>query len=77
LTEGRGEGAGKVVCVDEERDRTVFETRLHPIRFADDPLDVVGVTFRVRDCPFPRRGVYSLRFLYNGEVIGDRPLRLR
>jgi hypothetical protein len=77
LTEGRGQGIGKIACVDEESGRVAFETPQRSIRFGDDPLDVIGITFRIRSCPFPRPGLYAVQFLYNGVMIEDRPLRLR
>src|SRR5436305_3169665 len=48
LTEGRGQGEGKIVCGFresgfEETGRLIFETRGRPISFGPDPLEVVGV----------------------------------
>jgi hypothetical protein len=77
LTEGRGAGTGQVRCVFEEFDETVFVTPVHPVQFGPDPLDVVGVAFRVGRCRFPRPGLYSIQFWYNGRKLEDRPLRLR
>jgi hypothetical protein len=62
LTEGRGQGDGHIVCVFEETGERVFETRKRPIPFGPDPLEVVGVPFRIRDCSFPRPGRYSVQF---------------
>ncbi len=53
LTEGRGQRAGKIVCVWAEDGKKIFETRERAISFGDDPLEVVGVPFRIRDCSFP------------------------
>src|SRR5580692_11813399 len=47
LTEGRGQGDGKIVCVFEETGQKVFETRTRRISFGLDPLEIVGVPFRI------------------------------
>jgi hypothetical protein len=77
LTEGRGQGEGQIVCVLEETGQKMFETAKRPIPFGPDPLEVVGVPFRVRDCRFPRPGLYSIQFWYDGAKLEERPLRLR
>jgi hypothetical protein len=77
LTEGRGQGEGKIVCVFEESGQMVFETRARPISFGSDPLEIVGVPFRIRDCSFPQSGLYSVHFLYDGELVEERSLRMR
>jgi hypothetical protein len=77
LTEGRGEGTGRIACVFEETGQTVFQTPDRSIVFGRDPLEVVGVPFRIRDCPFPQPGVYSVEFWYDNERLQTCSLRLR
>jgi len=77
LTEGRGQGKGKIVCVFEESGENVFETRARPISFGPDPLEIVGVPFRIRDCTFPQAGLYAMQFWYDGELVEERSLRMR
>jgi hypothetical protein len=77
LTEGRGRGDGQIVCTLEGTGQKIFETPLRPITFGPDPLEVVGVSFRIRDCPFPAAGLYLVQFWYNGAKVDERPLRLR
>lgn len=77
LTEGYGKGEGKIVCVDEDTGQGVFDTRSRPIPFGPDPLEVIGVPFRIRDCYFPKAGLYSVQFWYEGEFVEERPLRMR
>jgi hypothetical protein len=77
LTEGRGEGEGKIICILEESEQMIFETRARPIAFGPDPLEVVGVPFRIRDCSFPQAGLYSVQFWYEGTLVEQRPMRLR
>ncbi len=77
LTEGRGQGEGKIACVLEEAGQKVFETQSRPISFGPDPLEVVAVPFRIRACPFPRAGLYNIQFWFDGELVEERLLRLR
>ena len=77
LTEGRGQGEGYIVCLFEETGEKVFETRKRPIQFPSDPLEVLGVPFRIRDCSFPQSGRYSVQFWYDGVMVEERPLRMR
>jgi len=77
LTEGYGHGPAKIVCVHEESGREIFETPARTIQFGLDPLDVIGVPFRIRDCYFPEAGLYSIQFWDGGELVEERPLRLR
>ncbi len=77
MTECRGEGQVRIACVYEETGQTVFATPERRIAFGDDPLEVAGVIFRIRDCLFPRSGLYAVQLWYNREKIEERPLRLR
>jgi hypothetical protein len=77
LTEGRERGDGQIVCVSADTLERVFETPKREIEFGADPLEVVGVPFRIRDCPFPQGGLYLLQFWYNDIEVEHRPLRLR
>jgi hypothetical protein len=77
LTEGRGSGHGFITGTHEETGETVFETPRRPITFGVDPLDVTGIVFRIRDCWFPRAGLYSIQFWYDGVIAEQRPLLLR
>ena len=77
LTEGRGDGDARITCIFEESGQRIFTTPPRRIGFGRNPLDVVGVPFRIRDCPFPRPGVYSIQFWYNQELVLEQPLRLR
>lgn len=77
LTEGYGQGEGRIVCIDEESGNAVFETGSRPIPFGPDPLKVIGVPFRIQECPFPGAGLYSVQFWYESELVEERPLRVR
>jgi hypothetical protein len=77
LTEGRGQGEGQIVCVFEETGQRVFETVRRTIAFGMDPLEVVGVPFRIRDCRFPFAGLYSVQFWYDEVKLDERLLRMR
>lgn len=77
LTEVRGPAAMRIDCFSEDARRPVFGTPTRTWTFANDPLEIVGIVFRIRDCVFPQEGIYSFRFWYNDSMIQERPLRLR
>jgi hypothetical protein len=77
LTECRGHGEGQIICVNEETGLKVFETPRRAIRFRDDPLDIVGIPFRIRECRFPSPGMYLVQFWFDGVKLEERPLRMR
>jgi hypothetical protein len=56
LTDGYGQGEGKIICVHEGSGQKAFETRSRPIIFGPDPLEVVGSCL-----PYPRLRVSSTR----------------
>src|SRR5688572_20726660 len=66
LTEARGSGDGCIVCIDELQGSPMFATPPRKIVVVEDPLDVVGLPFRILDCPFPRPGMYSVQFFFEG-----------
>jgi len=77
LTECRGLAEAQIVCVFEETGAKVFETPKRKIPTSKEPLDVVGLPFRIRDSWFPQAGVYSIQFWYDGILVEERPLRMR
>jgi hypothetical protein len=77
LTEGRGTGTAQIICVFEETGQRIFGSPQYQVQFGPDPLEVIGVPFRIRDCRFPYPGMYSIQFWYNDEKVEERPLRLR
>jgi hypothetical protein len=77
LTEGRSVGKAQIVCVYEETGQRVFGSSVRELQFTPDPLGVLGLAFHLADCRFPRPGMYSFQLWYNGEVLAERPLRLR
>lgn len=77
LTEVRGVAAMRIVCVSEDTGEPVFGTPTRTSTFANEPLDIVAVVFRIRNCVFPHEGIYSFQFWYNDRMVGQRPLRLR
>jgi len=77
LTECRGIGSAQIICVFEETGNKVFETPMRDVEFGPNPLEIVALPFRIRDCPFFRPGIYSVQFCYNGVKLVESPLLLR
>src|SRR5690242_5168770 len=72
LTNGHGQGEGNIVCVFESSGNEIFATSSRPIAFGPDPLEVLGVVFRVRDISFPQAGLYSVQFWYEDQLVEER-----
>lgn len=77
LTNGRGRGSAKIVCTYEATGRCVFETPSRSIDFGLDPLEIVGVPFRIQEMLFERAGLYSIQFWFDNELLAERPLLWR
>ena len=61
----------------EDIGQRIFGTPKHVVTFGPDPLAILGVQFRLRDCLFPFPGLYSVQFWYNDTKVEERPLLLR
>ncbi len=77
LTECRGAAEGRVEIRNADSDQVVFRTRTRTIPFANDPLEVSGITFRLRNCLFPAASLYWVQFWYNEQMIAQQSLVLR
>jgi hypothetical protein len=77
LTGCRGAADGRVEIQHADSGQVVFRTRTRTIPFGDDPLEVVGVTFRIRNCLFQVGGLYWVQFWYDEQMIAQQPLLLR
>ncbi len=77
MTECRGSAEGRIEIQHAESGQVLFRTRTRTIPFGSDPLEVVGVSFRIRNCLFPEPGLYWVQFWYNEQMIAQQPLVLR
>jgi hypothetical protein len=77
LTGGRGTGQGQIATIHADTDQMAFTSATSALTFGSDPLAVLGVVFRMRDCPFPESGLYWVRFRYNEKVLAQQPLVVR
>ncbi len=77
LTEGRGSGTVQLRLISEDDESEIWQTPPRPVQFGPDPLEITGLVFRVERCRFPQPGPYALQLLFNGECIGQQPLRAR
>jgi hypothetical protein len=77
MTECRGAAEGRVEVRHADSDQVVFRTQTRTIPFGNDPLEVIGVTFRIRNCLFQQAGLYWVQFWYNEQMIAQQPLLLR
>ena len=65
LTNGHGQGSGKIVIAEDEADEIVFDGDPRPFDFGNDPTALFGSTITVPLCLFPRPGLYRVEFVYN------------
>jgi hypothetical protein len=78
LTDGRGVGVGRIRCLNDETGLPVFGSPGRPISFeGKDPAGHYGVTFKLLDCRFPARGVYSIQFLFDDTVVHEQIVTVR
>lgn len=77
LTECRGDAESRIEIQHADSHRIVFRTRTRTISFGNDPLEVIGVTFRIRNCLFHEPGLYWVQFWYNELMIAQQPLVMR
>jgi hypothetical protein len=77
LTGCRGAAEGQIEIQHADSGQVVFRTQARTIPFGSDPLEIVGVTFRIRNCLFQEAGLYWVQFRYNGQVIAQQALLLR
>src|SRR5437868_5658667 len=77
LTECRGPADARIEVQHSDSGQVVFRTRTRTIPFSSDPLEVVGVTFRLRNCLFQEPALYWVQFWYNEKMIAQQPLLLR
>jgi hypothetical protein len=77
LTGGRGSGNAQVVTLFADTGEAIFATSVRRIDHPPDPLVVKPYVFRIRQCRFPRPGLYWVVFRYNGRELSERELFVR
>jgi hypothetical protein len=77
LTGCRGAADGKIEIQHADSGQVVFRTRTRTISFGSDPLEVVGIVFRIRNCLFQVEGLYWVQFCYNEVMIAQQALLIR
>lgn len=70
----RGIANGRIEVRHADSDRIVYRTQERAIPFSTNPLEVVGVVFRLRDCLFREPGLYWVQFWYNQAMLVQQPL---
>jgi hypothetical protein len=77
LTECRGISDVRLDVVQADTDTAIFQTRTRSIPFGNEPLQIVNLYFRIRNCTFPTAGLYWVQFWYNGVELTQQPIVLR
>src|SRR4051794_14168442 len=68
MIECRGPADVRMEIVQADGDEVVFHTATRRVAFPNDPLELVGLSFRFLDVTFPSAGLYWVRFTYNGQM---------
>jgi Family of unknown function (DUF6941) len=77
LTECRGIADMRIEIQHADSGEVLVRTRTRTVSLPSDPLEVIGVNFRIQDCLFAEPGLYWVQLWYNSEVIAQQPLILR
>jgi len=77
LTGCRGPVEGRVEIQQADTGQVVFRSKTRTIPLGSDPLELVGVTFRIRDCLFQGPGLYWVQFWCKDQMLEQQPLLLR
>lgn len=79
LTECHGGGEVDLQIVHEESDQTAYPGPDQPwkVQLPNDPLEAIGLPFRIRNILFPLSGPYSIQFWYNRILLAHQSLLLR
>lgn len=77
LTECRGSGDARIEIQHADSGHVAFRTKTRTLSFNDDPLEIVGMAFRIRNCLFTDIGLYWVQFWYNDQMIAQQALVLR
>ena len=77
MTECRGKGRCHIEIVHADTEEVVFRGRDRPISFGHDPLELVGLSFRIRNCLFSSPGLYWVQFWYNENMIAQQSIVMR
>jgi hypothetical protein len=74
LTDGLGDSTIDLIAIHLDTDRQVYAQSAE-FRFVD-PLTVVNLRFRVRQCSFPSAGAYVFALVVDGEEVAQRRIQV-
>jgi hypothetical protein len=77
LTSCRGPAVGKITIEEADTGELILDGIPHHIHLPTDPLEVIGIPFRIRNLRFPSAGLYWVQFWYNSEMLSQQSLILR
>ena len=77
MTECVGAGDLHVQIFHPDSGDLLFRTKSRRLDFGDNPLEIHGIIFRIRDLAIPRQGLYTFEFCYNGITEAEGYLLMR
>jgi hypothetical protein len=75
LSDAVGELPSYLEIIEASSDEVIFRTATHQLVFPRRRF-ILRAIFRLRNCLFPRPGVYWIQLYCNGQFLTDYPLRL-
>jgi hypothetical protein len=72
----RGPARVQLRIVEEESGVPIYTSPVWPAPLPNDPLQVAGLPFRVRNLTFPRAGWCQAQLWYHDVLSAEEPLRL-
>ncbi len=72
----RGPARVQLRIVEEEPGVPIYSSPVRLVPFPNDPLQIVGLSFRVRNLTFPQAGWYQAQLWYNDVLWAEEPLGL-
>jgi len=77
LAGGRGPATLSLSAYQAESEEMVYETAGRSVDLGQDPLRAHGLIHRMQDVGIHERGVYCIRFRYNGREIAEQFFEVR
>ncbi len=72
----RGPARAQLRILEEESGVPIYTSPIWPADLPNDPLQVAGLPFRIRNLTFPQAGWYQAQLWDNGVFWAEEPLRL-
>jgi len=77
LTSCRGPGDLRIEIQHGDSADVVYRNRTRTVPLSRDPLEVLALSFRIRNCLFAQAGLYWIQVWYNGQNLAQQALVMK